>query len=1143
MEFTLPAAPGGESLVSAELQIRTTTGTTAGTLAVHNISLTGLFDPATITWNTKPANISLLATLSEATVDTPYSILLDRNTIAPLAGTTIGIAIDTVGTDNLTFWSGTFTTVAFRPVLVLTYATSAVVSIMDFTSDPAVVDTLTTDLPTVTATAQTTSTIAGAASIIPWTDSKFTFRSGIPVVGAVFPDNLLGNYTTRYPNSWGSPPNVCHSISITGTTVEFQFKMAAASPSATLWIHVDGKKTTAKPVQAGFTNGGRFVYKLVFATSATRIISVDCSYLPLQGVYTNTADTVVNAAPAAEPVIVIQGDSISGGSGQNTGVINGTWPKRFGDYVKKINIWNQGIGGTGYLATNAGASVTMRARNADISSYSPKVCILWAGYNDKSSTQSALQTEADLLYTAVKAVSGLTEIYIIGCWSPLFFPTTAEQNIDGWLRARAAAASLPFVSPITGNCYDKFGAQIGFVGPIIDSSANQALWVGADNVHPTDAGHARIAQWMYAAIKILATDTSSSLAAPSISASQTVRSQQLVSITAAIAGTATAWNITQTAGPTQTISNLGNGTFNLRASAIYSGTNTTCTFSVTATTASGTTAAATTNVIIRPHKFWQRGVGGSVPQIAKSFGINVDSPPPISATPWLAFDMPSRASLEAITTYRTGTHAMMNYTVAVNNTATSEATDYWSTHWWVGTGNTPPSAASAIFSAPGTNIIAESRDRYIFRPPRPTPYQIKDHKDILRWLKDSAFDFCSPHSPSFAGLTGSFEAQQLVYYLQAAAALGGIKIVPWVDGSSAVLDNMTTTVSGALALMNDATLGPAFMTVSGRKLFICYSPEATAAGATGVSRWRAFKTGLTQSAVAPYFWSSWQGSDWPGRATTLYPGASETYDQIFDAHSNFGQRDPNSTNSTSIEASGAAAHCASVFGKQWMTPCAVQAVVPRGNPTGTLNHGWMWEALGFGQVIAAATVAINNNSNYLCWNTLNDFPEGSMIGVSKNNLYNWLDIISYYNVWFKTRVAPTILRTVAYVANRKHMLLAPNRPTFTSTQDKFEQRESGTALADVVDVLVFAAQTVDIAVTVGGITTNFTSQAAGVVRCTVTARPGSVSAVVKVAGSGTVLTSVTSRFPILTSTNVEDAAYYVTGSHEGHPGRPALYID
>jgi hypothetical protein len=462
-------------------------------------------------------------------------------------------------------------------------------------------------------------------------------------------------------------------------------------------------------------------------------------------------------------------------------------------------------------------------------------------------------------------------------------------------------------------------------------------------------------------------------------------------------------------------------------------------------------------------------------------------------------------------------------------------------------GNNPPISGKAILSAPGTNCVAESRDRIPWRAPRSGAngvWQVKDHKDILRWYKDSAFDFVSPHSPSFAGLSGSFEAQQLIYYFNAAAQLGGIKIVPWVDGSSSVLDNMSTTVAGALAIMNDATQGAQFLTVSGRKVFVCYSPEATAAGAAGVARWRAFKTGLTQAGVAPYFWSSWQGSNWPNRATTLYSGASETYNDIFDAHSNFGQRDPNSTNSTSIDASGAAAHCASVFSKQWMTPCAVQAVVPRGDtPNNILNHGWMWEALGFGQIIAATNVAIANNSNYLCWNTGNDLPEGSHIGVSKNNKRNWLDIISYFNVWFKTRSAPTILRTVAYVANRNHKMVNPGRPTFTSTQDKFEQIESGTTLTDIVDVLVFAAQSVDVSVTVGGVTTDFNGLAAGVRRCTVTARVGAVSAVVKVAGSGTILTSVISRFPILASTNVEDGAYYITGSHESFAGRPDIYID
>src|SRR6478735_449857 len=1141
MEFTLPSAPGGESLQSAELQIRTTAGSTAGTLTVHTFSLTALFDPATITWNTRPSPISTLGTISEAAVDTPYSIALDKAVLAPLAGTTIGIGVATTGLDNLQFWSGTYSVTTYRPVLVLTYATSTVVTVMNFNTPFADSQVLTSDTPTIVNTQVATSTISGAAAIIPWTDAKFAFRSGIPVVGAVFPDTTLGAHNTRYPNTWGSPPNVSFDISVTGTEIEFQYKQAAASPSASVWYRIDGVPLTDVPTVLGMTNGGRFVQKLTWATSATRIISVDTSYAPLGGVFTNTANTVINTAPAIGPMLLVQGDSITGGSGQNTGTINGTWLKRFAFAVKLRRAWNQGIGGTGYLATNGGASVTMRARIADISSYTPNVCIIFAGYNDLSSTQSALQTEADLFYTAVKtAVAAGGEIYVIGCYSPLFFPAGSVQNVDNWLRPRAAAAGLPYASPVTGNCYDKFGVQIGFVSPIITGSAEQALWTGADNVHPTDAGHKRIAEWMYNALKILSTPTGSSLAAPTVAATQTVNSQQTVNIVASIVGTATAWNISQTAGtPTVTITNLGNGTFTFKAPAKYGNTNTTLTFSITATTASGTTAAATTNVVLKPHRAWQRGIGGSVPQIPLVYGFNTETPPVVEVTPWLPFEMPSRASMEAITAYRVGTHPMMNYTVGVNNTGTSEATDYWATHW-LPNGNVAPSAGKPIFSAPGTNIIAECRDRLPFRPPRTGAdgvWQMKDHKDMLRWLKDAGFDFAAPHV-AFNDPT-DFEYKQLIWYLDAAADLGGIKIMPWVDGSVSLLDNVPNAISLFAAMMNDSTRGPAFLQISGKKAFVCYYPEATGAGSIGVGKWRQFKDGLTASASAPYFWSSWQGSPWHVKATTLYSGASETYDQIFDAHSNFGQRDPNSTNSTSIEAQGAAPYCNSVLGKPWMAPCSVQAVVPRGNPTGTSDHGWFWEALGFGQMIASAMSAINNNSNYMEWNTMNDFPEGSHITASRDNKRNWLDLISYFNVWFKTRSAPTVTRNGIYIANRPQKALGTT--IYTSATDKFLTRESGTAITDVVDVLVFLKQSADVTVTVGGVDTVSNGLPIGMNRLTVTARVGSVSVVAKAAGTGTIISQCTSRFPILGTTNVQDLAYRVTSSFES-VARPELFI-
>lgn len=1141
MKFTLPAAPGGESLQSAELQIRTTSGSTAGTLTVHTFSLTSSsWVDTTITWNTKPTPISTLGTISEAAVSTPYAIVLDKAVLAPLAGTTIGIGVTTSGTDNLQFWSGTYSTTAWRPVLVLTYAASATVTVMDFSRVYADTLALTSDIPTIVNTQQATSTIAGAAAVIAWTDSKFAYRSGVPVVGAVFPDTVLGAHNTRYGNTWGTPPNVSFDISVTGTEFEFMFKQAAANPSASVWYHIDGVPLTDIPTVVNQTNGSRFVQKLTFATSATRIISVDTSYLPFGGVFTNTANTVIDAAPPIGNMFMVQGDSITGGSGQNTGTVNGTWLKRFAFAAKMRRAWNQAIGGTGYLATNSGTSVTMRARIADISSYSPKVLVIFAGYNDQGSSQSALQTEADLFYTAVKSALPSSEIYVIGCYNPLYFPGTGVQNVDNWLRPRAQAAGLPYASPVTGNCYDKFGVQIGFAGPIITGTAEQALWTGADNVHPTDAGHKRIAEWMYKALQILATGTGSSLSAPTVSASQTVKSKTNVSIVASIVGTATAWNITQTLGPTVTITNVGNGTFTFKSPAVFAATNTTLTFSITATTSSGTTAAATATVIVKPHYAWQRGVGGSVPQIPKVWGFNVDNPPPVSDTPWLPFEMPTRASMEAITTYRVGGHPMMNYTVGVNNTGTSEATDYWATHW-LPDGNLPPSAGKAIFSAPGTNIISECRDRLPFRPPRTGAdgvWQIKDHKDMLRWAKDAGFDFLAPHI-AFNSVD-DYEAKQMLWYIDAAAELGGIKIMPWVDGSTSFLDNVPLSASIWNTWLSSTTRKDAILKISGKPAFVGYYPEATAAGATGVARWRAFKDALTAGATgAPWFWATWQGSPWNVKATTLYSGASETYDSIMDAHSNFGQRDPNSTNSSSIEAQGAAAYCNSVLSKQWMAPCSVQAVVPRGNPTGTLDHGWFWESLGFGQMIASAMSAINNGSNYMEWNTMNDFPEGSNVTASRDNKRNWLDLLSYYNVWFKTRSAPTITRNAIYIANRPQKALGTT--IYTSATDKFLTRESGTAITDIVDVLVFLTQSADVTVTVGGVDTVTNGLAAGLQRLTVTARVGSVSVVAKAAGTGTIISQCTSRFPILGTINCQDLAYRVTSSLE-NVARPDLFV-
>ncbi len=70
-----------------------------------------------------------------------------------------------------------------------------------------------------------------------------------------------------------------------------------------------------------------------------------------------------------------------------------------------------------------------------------------------------------------------------------------------YVTAAAAADGIPFVSPLTGGCYDAAGFLIATHGPFITSAIT--AYIGGDGVHPTDAGHVCLARRIVAAIQEL----------------------------------------------------------------------------------------------------------------------------------------------------------------------------------------------------------------------------------------------------------------------------------------------------------------------------------------------------------------------------------------------------------------------------------------------------------------------------------------------------------------------------------------------------------------------------------------------------------------------------------------------------------------
>ncbi|MEV6571256.1 LamG-like jellyroll fold domain-containing protein [Streptomyces sp. NPDC051577] len=124
LRFTLPAAPAGQVLKAASLQVKTTTQAGAGTTdTVSVVPVTGSWTGAATTFNTKPAlGTPALGTLAGAADGSAvHGVDLNTAAVTALLGSNTSLALTSTGTDPLWLWSSESTAADAAPQLILTF--------------------------------------------------------------------------------------------------------------------------------------------------------------------------------------------------------------------------------------------------------------------------------------------------------------------------------------------------------------------------------------------------------------------------------------------------------------------------------------------------------------------------------------------------------------------------------------------------------------------------------------------------------------------------------------------------------------------------------------------------------------------------------------------------------------------------------------------------------------------------------------------------------------------------------------------------------------------------------------------------------------------------------------------------------------
>ena len=371
--------------------------------------------------------------------------------------------------------------------------------------DSALADSLYTGSAPTISTAQTTTPTTGYIKYAPvgvtlsGTDVTGPFSyagAGNFAIGSVSPDTNYVLPLSKYPNTYASGQGIW-SVEFGTDAQVFQVRFKYISTATMFRLSIDGRKVTDLMQSSGGTTAGSGHMLTIDMGSATpRRIRLDFATFPFGGVYLPPTATMWKV-PLQGGRLMVLGDSISDGSAQNTGAGAGTWFARAARLLGSTDAWEQGRGGTGYITPGSYATFADRL-SADVIAWAPDRLVVWGGYNDNSGSQSAIATAAASLFSSIKSGLPSCQVLVLGCWSPTASPGTSIQNTDATLRTAASGAGFPFVSPITGSVYDGSGALLATHGAFV-TSGNAAAYVGADAVHPTDAGHVYLSRRIVAA--------------------------------------------------------------------------------------------------------------------------------------------------------------------------------------------------------------------------------------------------------------------------------------------------------------------------------------------------------------------------------------------------------------------------------------------------------------------------------------------------------------------------------------------------------------------------------------------------------------------------------------------------------------------
>lgn len=297
------------------------------------------------------------------------------------------------------------------------------------------------------------------------------------------------------PNGWSpahvyphtNPGRKYHRMIFGYDGSKFALQVTSA-PGHRYRMRVDGQYLSASSV-AGVGGGANSWLTVDFGSDASRIIEIEQVAADVVALLVGPTASVWSIPPRG-PRCIFVGDSYIGGSGSPATGYSAieSCLTSFADTLGWQDVWNSGIGGTGYITRNSGQTNNYLDRvQADVIDYAPDVVVVMGARNDYPSGASAVGVAAGSLFAALRAGLPNSLLVVVG-------PNGSASPVDG----SADTTWKPFQDAI-------FAATVGLADVQLDYSAsgiftgsgkagattgsgNGDIYMQADGVHPTEAG-------------------------------------------------------------------------------------------------------------------------------------------------------------------------------------------------------------------------------------------------------------------------------------------------------------------------------------------------------------------------------------------------------------------------------------------------------------------------------------------------------------------------------------------------------------------------------------------------------------------------------------------------------------------------------